>query len=512
MSTATSPDPQTYHEAELDALISDLVEAGFLPRQGDRHQWVGPIRPSLARLTSATEMRIEIRDGWPYLHPYIYAAGLVGRKHVNALGNVCLWPEGDDGYADWLRLEPILRRIDAWVGDQEAGVTEPAMDAHLYVGVGGDRMLTVDIEGLISARLVRPSGGESGLLRAGLANGVFSVGLRGNLAAAWFWHPELKAPPAEPSRLPSLLTAGQRRNFDVVTHQVQKSRPGVVLLLWDDAGHLNAFGAEVRRSSPGSFTLVALEVARTDRTVLRLRSGPDAPALATKTVTIFGVGAIGSEVAMLLARSGIGRLILIDQEHLRPANLSRHAASARTVGMPKARAMAQTIGEALPDVRVHPINSLVWRPALIKPLVTSADVVVDATGNRAYRDLLSRISAEASVPLIAAALHRGGRIARVRVQATGAHPIWARSEATGFPEVLAEAGTPPASIWETGCGAPINNAPPVAVAAAATLASRIALGVLAGRDARDRDVIEVYEPSDIASFAEAGIRTFEPTA
>ena len=91
MPTAGLRDPATLHQGELDLLVTDLVEAGFRPRSGDLHDWIGPIRPSLQRLTSATEMRIEIRDGWPYQHPYIYVDGLAGRKHVNALGNTCLW-------------------------------------------------------------------------------------------------------------------------------------------------------------------------------------------------------------------------------------------------------------------------------------------------------------------------------------------------------------------------------------------------------------------------------------
>lgn len=511
MPTAGSLDPQTLHQGELDLLVSDLVEAGFRPKSGDRHNWVGPIRPSLQRLTSATEMRIEIRDGWPYQHPYVHVDGLTGRKHVNALGNACLWFEDDDNYADWLRLDSILARVDSWVEDQQGGVREPALDAHLYFGIVHGSLLTVDVEGLIAAGTIKRSGGESGPLRARHAGGVFSVGERGNLSAAWFWHAGLAAPPTEPLRLRDELTRLQRRSYDRVSRDVTKSRPGVLLVLWEDAGYINALGVQLERSSPGRYRLSALEVARTDSSVLRLRSGPDAPHLAAATVAVFGVGAIGSEVAMLLARSGIGRMVLVDREPLRPSNLSRHAASGLYVGKQKTDAMAETIRLGLPDVTIETVDGLIWRPDRIAAIAGRVDLVVDATGNRAFTDLLSRVAADADVPLVAATLHRSGSIARARVQSTINKPIWDRSPANGFPDVPVDPAPAQAPSWETGCGAPVNNAPPVAVAGAGARTTRVILEVLAGRDRRDRDVFEVYEPIEAAPFDVPGLLTFEPT-
>jgi hypothetical protein len=226
---------------------------------------------------------------------------------------------------------------------------------------------------------------------------------------------------------------------------------------------------------------------------------------------VFGVGAIGSEIAMLLARSGVGQMVLVDRERLRPSNLSRHSASGRHVGKQKTEAMAATIREALPDVRVETVNGLFWRPDQIAAIAARVDLLVDATGNRAFTDMLSRIAADADFPLVAAALHRGGRIARIRVQSTADQPLWNRSPANGFPDVPADPSAAPAPTWETGCGAPVNNAPPVAVAAAGARATRVILDMLSGRDRRDRDVIEVYEPIEDTRFAAPGILTFGPT-
>ena len=505
----TLPDPSTYHPGELDLLFGELAEAGFRPVDGDRHAWRGPIPTSLRSLTDATQIKIEIRDGWPYRHPYVHVDGLAGRKHVNGLGNVCLWPEDDDGYNDSRRLGGILERVDAWVAAQEAGVAEPALDAHLYTGRWRERLVTIDIEGLIDRGHMREVPGESGHLRASLDNGVYTLGEGGQLAAAWFWLDPIAAPPSVAARVPELLDARQKQTLQLMTSRIRKGKTGVAVIIWEDAGHLNALAVEVVRTRTGP-AYATLELARTDRSILRLRSGPDAPSLATRGVVVFGLGAIGSEVAMLLARSGVGRLTLIDHDRLRPSNLIRHAASARTVGMRKSRAMAATIAEARLDTAVVAIEEETWRSDEIAALADGSDLLVDASGNRSYRDLVSRIAADRATPLLAVALHRGGRIARVRVQATDASPLWNRSEASGFPEVPAEPDTPLAIVWETGCGAPVNNAPPASVASAGALATRMAVGLLAGRDARNRDVVEVYEPIPDVPFNVRGLVTFEP--
>jgi threonine dehydrogenase-like Zn-dependent dehydrogenase len=342
-----------------------------------------------------------------------------------------------------------------------------------------------------------------------ITDNVFAVGEDGNLTAAWFWTPALAAPPTDAVGIGDLLDRSQRRTFAALQSRLRPSRSCPAVLLWKDAGHLNALAVEIKRAGAGRFSAEALEVARTDASVLRLRSGPDAPALAGVTVAVFGVGAIGSEIAMLLARSGVKRLVLVDHERLRPSNLSRHAASGRTIGMRKSVAMAATIREALPDTDVDAIDWLLWSPDQIEAIARQAHLVVDATGNRAYRDLLSRIAAMAGVLLLAAALHRGGRIARVRIQVGDTDPLWGRSEATGFPEIPTGPGAARVVHWETGCGAPVNNAPPVAVAAAAALATRCALDLLTNRDVRNRDVVEIFDPIAEEPFDARGTLTFE---
>lgn len=503
--TAGSPDPDTLHRGELDLLFTDLIEAGFRAAPGDRHDWTGPVPRSLRRLTAATEMRIEIRDGWPYLHPYIHVEGLGVRKHVNPMGNTCLWFEDDDDYRQWLRLDRIISRVDAWVEDQEAGAAGPALDTHFYFPLRVPGVLTFDLDELVKRGHVEPRSGASGELRVDRSGPLFALGDRGGLPAAWFWQDGLVAPPSSRGGMRESLSRDQRRLFDRITRSVTRSRPAVMLLLWDDRGEINALGVKAERATPGYYVLGALEVARTDVAVMRLRAGPDAERLDDCRVVLFGAGAIGSATALVLAQSGLGALALVDNDRLRPANLTRHAASGRFVGYGKAEAVAKTIVEKGLRTRVDIVDSVVWKPSLVRGMVERSHLVVDTTGNSAYTDMVSRLSGESDRPLVSAALYRGGRVLRVRVQmSASAAPIFNRSDRTGFPDVPADPAPRAIQTWEVGCGAPVNNAPPISVADAGARAARAAIDVLTARETRDVDRIDVFEGIEDKRFAARG--------
>ncbi|MDM7993239.1 MAG: sulfur carrier protein ThiS adenylyltransferase ThiF [Candidatus Fermentibacter sp.] len=66
-------------------------------------------------------------------------------------------------------------------------------------------------------------------------------------------------------------------------------------------------------------------------------------ALSASTAGIAGAGGIGSNVAMLLARAGIGRLVAVDHDFVSMRNLNRQAYFADQVGMPKVEALAENI-------------------------------------------------------------------------------------------------------------------------------------------------------------------------
>lgn len=75
---------------------------------------------------------------------------------------------------------------------------------------------------------------------------------------------------------------------------------------------------------------------------------PRQAVLRSANVLVIGCGSLGSSVAELLARAGIGRLTLMDGEALDWPNIGRHTLGADQVGQPKASALARRISAAFP--------------------------------------------------------------------------------------------------------------------------------------------------------------------
>ena len=96
-------------------------------------------------------------------------------------------------------------------------------------------------------------------------------------------------------------------------------------------------------------------------------------------VVVVGIGGVGSWSAEALARSGVGRLTLIDLDHVAESNINRQVhALQTTLGQAKVQAMRERIALIHPGCAVSCIEEFVdadnW-PAL---LPAQADAVIDA--------------------------------------------------------------------------------------------------------------------------------------
>ena len=111
----------------------------------------------------------------------------------------------------------------------------------------------------------------------------------------------------------------------------------------------------------------------------RLYGVEPAAAIRDAHVAVVGIGGVGSWAAEALARSGVGRLTLIDMDHVAESNINRqvHALTA-TVGMAKIQAMQERIAQINPVCVVNCIDAFVeshnW-PAI---LPAGVDAVIDA--------------------------------------------------------------------------------------------------------------------------------------
>ena len=124
-------------------------------------------------------------------------------------------------------------------------------------------------------------------------------------------------------------------------------------------------------------------------------------ALARRSVLLFGVGGVGSFVAEGLARSGIGRITLVDNDTVAPSNCNRQLVALHsTLGQPKAQVMRDRILDINPACQAEAL-CLFYGPETRDAVDFSAyDYVVDAIDTVTAKLLVIQRAKAAGVPVI----------------------------------------------------------------------------------------------------------------
>lgn len=111
---------------------------------------------------------------------------------------------------------------------------------------------------------------------------------------------------------------------------------------------------------------------------LEQRHGPDLQRrFSAATVAICGLGGLGSNIAVALARAGVGTLILIDFDRVDLSNLHRQQYKACQIGMLKTDALTENLKEIAPYLNVRPVAERITEENL-KTLLKDADIVCEA--------------------------------------------------------------------------------------------------------------------------------------
>ena len=124
--------------------------------------------------------------------------------------------------------------------------------------------------------------------------------------------------------------------------------------------------------------------------------------LANVRVVVVGCGGTGSAVAMLLARLGVGQIVLIDNDIVDRTNLNRlHGARQADADamVPKVIAVARSITELGLGVRVVPIEAWVGDPSC-RDALRSADLIYGCTDDNEGRLFLSRFAYFYTTPVL----------------------------------------------------------------------------------------------------------------
>ena len=492
----------TYQPAALEQFIADLIAAGF-ERQPDSGQrsWTRPLPSCFNGLTDATDLTLEIDDGWPVRLPPIIVKGL-SVEHADRRGAVCLWPE-DTLEISWLRWADIERRLEQWCDAARAAVWRPqdfALDAWTYFENISSTIVTIDLPAIQPQLRDQTSGPLRATVDSDVRWNITSGAPTGQqLKATWYARVHLDRPPQTLAELRAALTTNQRTNLDRNLARRSDARLGepsggldLAVLTWHREHGQDAIAVAFAGAGE-TLSATAMRVTPVDHASLRLRAGPDASGLSDQTVVVIGNGAIGSHVALLLAQSGVGRLRLSDSDIVLPVNAVRHIAGASLAGHDKPRVVKHLIGDHAPWCRVQ-LHPAVSGPVDIRTLAADADLVIDTTGQTRLSLHLPQVLADIDMPLLSVALYRGGAVARIRRQA---HPsdteLALRASDPRYPHIPPGEGDSPAGL-ELGCSSIVHNAPPAAVSAAAAATVQEAIAVLLDRMQTADEILYVYNP------------------
>ena len=111
-------------------------------------------------------------------------------------------------------------------------------------------------------------------------------------------------------------------------------------------------------------------------------------AFSTAVVAICGLGGLGSNIAIALARAGIGKLILIDFDRVDITNLHRQQYKADQIGMYKTDALADNLREIAPYIELEAHTECITEENAVT-LLKDADIICEAFDDAECKAMLT---------------------------------------------------------------------------------------------------------------------------
>ena len=135
--------------------------------------------------------------------------------------------------------------------------------------------------------------------------------------------------------------------------------------------------------------------------IARLYGDAGRARLAAAHVCVVGIGGVGSWAVEALARTGVGRLTLIDLDHVAESNINRqiHAADA-TLGQAKVEAMRERVAGYNPACQVAVVDDFVTVDNAAQLLAGGFDYVVDAIDAVRVKVAMIAVARELGLPLV----------------------------------------------------------------------------------------------------------------
>jgi molybdopterin/thiamine biosynthesis adenylyltransferase len=193
--------------------------------------------------------------------------------------------------------------------------------------------------------------------------------------------------------------------------------------------------------------------------------------LLRSTVAVCGAGGLGGTIIELLARQGIGHLVIIDNDKFAENNLNRQIiATESDLRKSKVKVAAARVKKINSAVVISAVNKTI-NSEKIKEMIIDANVVLDGLDNLKTRRIVARACDELEIPFVHGAIAGfSGELMTIFPGDKGLNDIWGLSTDENGCGIETYTGNPAATAaaiaaWEvqeaikiiTGIGTPVRN-------------------------------------------------------
>jgi len=168
---------------------------------------------------------------------------------------------------------------------------------------------------------------------------------------------------------------------------------------------------------------------------MRSFSPEDQSVLLSRTVCIVGLGGLGGGVVEMLARMGVGKLILIDGDAFEESNLNRQLLSSEEkIGGMKALSAEKRVAEINSSIQTEAYAEFLTEKNA-QGLMQKADLVIDCLDNLKTRFIVEKAAKGIGIPMVSGAVAGStGQVTTIFPEDTGLAAIY------GNPDQLPEKG------------------------------------------------------------------------
>jgi integrative and conjugative element protein (TIGR02256 family) len=238
-----------------------------------------------------------------------------------------------------------------------------------------------------------------------------------------------------------------------------------------------------------------LRAHRLEQSVLRRRNtGVVREDIREKSVSLIGLGALGSSVAEMLAKAGVGHFRLCDYDRLSIGNVARHVGRIRDFGLPKTEVVISRLLDINPYLEFGDNDVAPWATSssdLLDKFISGTDLTICTTADEGVESFINQMAVIGEHPTLYGRSLRSasmGRIFLVRPRrdackaCLGAYLRDGRDGTEDTPEDWIDIPEDEQGLLLHECGRPVIAGSAVDLASISTLIARVALDLLEGRE------------------------------